>query len=90
MKPSIEMWKATLIGVAMCVAAVFILWALVGCDDSDGCTVEETRCEGSVSQICNADQNWEAIVDCLTLEPGEWACCVREGIEECNLVEECD
>lgn len=83
-------WTHLAIGAAFALIGVVILFFLLSCDDNDGCTKEETRCQGPVWQICNEDQNWEAIEDCTTIEPGAWACCPKDGIEGCNLVEECE
>jgi len=84
-------YKLLLIGVLFTIVAFFIFFWLVSCDEeTDGCEPEDARCIGSVLEICNADQNWETVVNCLDFEPGEWACCVRDGEIGCNLVEECN
>lgn len=72
----------------VCVLATF---SLFGCDpETDGCEPEEARCRGSILEICNADQNWEDVINCLDFEPDEWACCASDGEIGCWKVEECD
>lgn len=84
-------FKLALIGVIFTLAALAVFFLIISCEpENDGCEPEETRCEGPTLQICNADQNWQAVMSCLDLEPGEWACCASKGEIGCWKVEECD
>ena len=67
----------------------FVLGAsFSGCGD-DGCEVQSTRCDGERIEICNADKEWEFVMDCSGIEPGNWLCAIPEdtGDAECVQVE---
>ena len=55
------------------------------CTEPDGCQPESTRCDGTTIEICNADNDWETVVDCQT--EGIVCCTEPDGTtcaEECN------
>lgn len=82
---------ALFLGIAFFVGAVaffMLVIGMIGCED-DGCTQEDTRCEKNVLQVCNADNNWDAWMDCGELEPGQWTCCEVDGEAECLPLDEC-
>jgi hypothetical protein len=75
--------KATLIGVALAMIGLFItLFLLAHCED-EGCTTGEIECDGATLVICNADGDWDLIVDCRTIEPGAWTCCEVDAGADC-------
>jgi hypothetical protein len=50
-------------------------------------TVETTRCNDAVVEICNAASQWEPVVDCRTVSPDDtsWQCAYdeQEGTHTC-------
>ena len=75
--------KAMLIGIMLAICGLIItLLLLANCED-DNCKPKETECDGPVLVICNADHQWENIVDCRTIEPGTWACCESDAGADC-------
>jgi hypothetical protein len=80
--------KALIIGMVLAICGLLVtLFLLANCED-DNCTPEEIECEETTLVICNADHRWESIVDCRTIEPGQWACCeVDAGDADCCEVE---
>ena len=63
---------AIVIGVLAAIALM-----MQGCTH-DGCTPEETRCDGNVVQLCDSDEDWNDVMDCVALRnyPGEdYVCC---------------
>lgn len=59
--------------IAFAIAGVVILWVIVSC--SDGCTPETTRCNGTRVEICDQEDDWDLVMDCSEIEPGDWVCC---------------
>ena len=65
------------------------------CRGSDGCEVEDTRCDGEVVEICASDNVWEMVVDCEAVSgdsQNQYVCCVDplDGMHSCLLADECD
>jgi len=56
--------------IAIIVAVLFLI-ALEGCAQ---CVKHETRCQGDMVQVCNADERWEDVTNCAVIEPGVWTC----------------
>lgn len=86
---------ALFLGIAFFVGAVaffMLVIGMIGCED-DGCTQEDTRCEKNVLQVCNADNNWDAWMDCGELENEDgtmdWVCCELDEGAECVRQNEC-
>jgi hypothetical protein len=42
--------------------------------EKDGCEVESIQCADGVLEICDSETNWQEIVVCADLEPGEFVC----------------
>jgi len=65
-----------------------------GCD-SDECNPEETRCNGSIVEICNYEENWEYAINCDKIEDFDagidWMCCIDpyDGVNSCLPSDEC-
>ena len=58
----------------LCLILPFVL--LVACADDD-CKVEETRCAGSVAQVCSSEKRWVDVVNCDDVakeNDGAWSC----------------
>ncbi len=78
--------------IAICLALVIIL---SGCDNECD-TVDETECNGTVVQYCNADNRWEDVMDCTQVEPLElnWTCCLdtleKPYLHACLPASECE
>lgn len=57
--------------------ALFIIvvaaFAILGCPAAV-CEQLETRCASDVAQVCNADGQWQVVMDCGQVEPGAWSC----------------
>lgn len=69
-------------------AIVVIVVALASMSCHDGCDPEETRCSGTRVEICNAEEDWELVMDCDSVEPVEmdWQCCFEAEFEEHGCV----
>jgi len=78
--------------VLIAIAFLYLVYS-PGCDDPDGCEFNEIRCNGSVLEICDRRENWNAWGDCEDIvnvdgsdEP--WVCCEQELLclpeSECN------
>lgn len=79
------------IRLALTAAPVAVAVAVAGC--SDGCESNETRCSGTLVEVCNADQNWELIVDCKEVDDGSWSCCevqLEDIAHGCLPLAECE
>jgi hypothetical protein len=81
----------------MLAAVVFaLLLGLFGEGCHDGCDPEDTRCNGTVVQVCASDDDWQFVEDCADVLPDAWECCetalVWEGEETagCVPVWDCD
>jgi len=48
------------------------------------CESVETRCAGDVVQICNANGQWQDVMDCTDVEPGSWECGEDDGEHTCS------
>lgn len=80
----LTMWFIGFFGLLGCIAYI------AGCSE---CSTNSTRCYGNIAQICNADEQWETVLDCSTIEPGEWECCALGGEESwvgCLPADECN
>lgn len=59
---------------------ILLILALViatACDPVDHCTVNTTRCDGAVVQICDADERWVELMNCdevAAQSGGVWSC----------------
>jgi hypothetical protein len=67
--------------------------ALCACEPVDHCRVNDTRCSGSVAQVCDSDQRWVEIMNCdevAAQSGGLWACQALDGdaVHTCLPVEE--
>lgn len=73
------------------VMGIFAALMCVACHD--GCTPEETKCDGTKVVICNASEDWELVMDCSEVEPFvlDWTCCYLEVLSDygCLPAEEC-
>ncbi len=60
--------------LAIVVVAVVAI-AVLGCHD--GCAPGKTKCSGNRVEICNADEDWELLLNCSNVEPSDmgWQCC---------------
>jgi len=70
----------------LAVIVIIVALGLLGCHD--GCEPEETRCFGTCVEICNADGDWETVIDCDMVEPADmdWQCCFDAEFEEHGCV----
>lgn len=59
----------------MTVAALSL--ALASCPAAV-CEQLETRCADTVVQLCDARGRWQDVMDCTTVEPGDWHCAADE------------
>jgi len=79
--------KSLIIGMVLAICGLIVtLFLLANCED-DSCKPEKIECDGSVLVICNADNQWETIDDCRTIEPGTWVCCESDAGADCCEVE---
>lgn len=46
---------------------------LPGCHD--GCEPEDTRCAGTLVQVCASDGDWQRVEDCAAVGGGPFTCC---------------
>lgn len=82
----LESWKF------WCVAWVIVvgLFFLSGC--SEECSVNETRCNGQVVQVCNSDGKWDDSMNCRQVSVGELEFVCKEdpedGLHSCLLRDE--
>ena len=72
-----------LIGASFVGAALILLLCfLVNCIPI--CKTAQTRCDGSIVQICNANGKWEPVMDCNRVQSRDkpevkWECCQGSG-----------
>jgi hypothetical protein len=67
-------------------------WALGTCGCHDGCDPEATRCHKNRVEICDHDNDWDLVLDCDRVEPGDWECCpdgYYADAHGCVLVGDC-
>jgi hypothetical protein len=86
----------TMAGLVAVLAVVMVLaYMASGCDD--GCSPEETRCDGVMVQLCDGDGNWKNYSACsevsvLTdagLVDVQMVCCEVNGEHLCELPDDC-
>lgn len=46
------------------ILATTLALALASCRPPDGCTPTTTRCVGQVAELCDADENYQELMDC--------------------------
>lgn len=62
----------------------------------DNCTPESTRCSGDTVQMCNSEKDWYDVIDCTTISPDLWECCISavgyetEILAGCVLLDTCE
>lgn len=67
---------------------------LISCRDE--CKAEESRCQGDLAQLCNSDGEWYDVIDCTTVSPNLWECCLSavdyetEVLAGCVPIDSCD
>jgi len=49
------------------------------------CKSGEDRCQADNVQICNSEGDWYTVLDCTTVTPDLWECCVT-GVEYETIV----
>jgi hypothetical protein len=93
--------KAILIFLGTAVLG-YIAWIVWGCGpiigagdavyqevmDGKGCEPASFKCLQSTLLICNADHEWDELIDCTSYEPMQ-ACCTLEGKAGCYKPEDC-
>jgi hypothetical protein len=65
-----------------------ILFLLVLCC-RDECNPESTRCQEDNVQICNSEGDWTLVIDCTTVSPDLWECCVNGMEYETTVMATC-
>ncbi|MCC7540001.1 MAG: hypothetical protein IT379_27525 [Deltaproteobacteria bacterium] len=56
---------------------ILALAIAAACDPVDHCTINTTRCQGAVAQICDADERWFELMNCdevAAQSGGTWSC----------------
>lgn len=72
------------------IALLLFVVFFAACEDpGDDCTPLDVRCAGETLEVCNADNQWETVVQCTTYEPGAWRCCTVDDEVGCWPEEEC-
>ena len=81
-----------------CIFACALTAALTACEPE--CEVQETRCEDSRVEICDADGRWSTVMDCGDVQDAEglsWVCCpivlseeADAGAHACIPADECE
>jgi hypothetical protein len=61
----------TVVIVLGCIIGFVLGAILFGCTE---CKTADLTCHGDKIEICNATKQWEEVVNCAELEPGEWVC----------------
>lgn len=63
---------------------IVLVFAVAGCPSTAAvCIHLETQCAEDVAQVCDTQGRWEDVMDCSTVEPGEWSCGVEEDEHTC-------
>ncbi len=78
-----------LMAIATCFG--FLVLVLTSC--GEGCEAEVTRCAGNSVEICNADGDWDEVMDCSDVwsaDGADWKCCVDTDGESTCLPGGCD
>jgi len=85
--------KEIVVAVVILLAVVIIVMTVQSCTH-DGCEPDSTRCNGSVLEICDAEDDWFEMMNCAELygTTDPYVCCWNEeyGQHECLLPVECD
>ena len=79
--------------VLMIFAACFGFFVFVVTSCSDQCETETTRCAGNAVEICNADGDWDVVMECddvWSIDGASWQCCVDTDGESTCFPEECN
>jgi ABC-type protease/lipase transport system fused ATPase/permease subunit len=82
-------------------AIILILGAIVLCAlaylatscKHDDCKFASTRCAGRTVQMCDADRDWDDVMDCdeiFDLKGRDWTCCESDAGAECLPEVECE
>ncbi len=69
----------------------FLVFVATSC--SDQCETEVTRCAGDAVEICNADGDWDVVMECgevWSADGAEWQCCIDTDGEATCFSEECN
>lgn len=74
--------------MAFAVCFGFLVLILTSCGDQ--CETEVTRCSENAVEICNADGDWDVVMECddvWSADGAEWQCCIDpdDGEATCFL-----
>jgi hypothetical protein len=75
--------------LAIACGLLIILISFTACDEDPECQLNDTRCNGHVLELCNADEQWQMLTDCQAFGPDQ-TCCMYGGEPDCRLPRECD
>lgn len=67
------------------------------CACDNVCSTGETKCHGTVADVCDADGQWQRVMDCASVigvDGESWACCAEylgdsEVVHTCLPIDEC-
>ena len=64
--------------------AIIVLFVLAVAGCAPVCKTTATRCEGTLAQVCNAKGDWQRVMDCNEVRPGQWRCAQPDaGLATC-------